>query len=380
MYEKPLDYFRDDLPVLIMDATYKTNKYEYDLLNGCTLTCARSVLPIFGALLISEDKESCAWVLRSLSKILNALPDVIFVDRGAGMLAALDAVPEWQRIPRFYCIWHIISRNVPDNRQHLLDAGNDALSKAKHLFSDASRAETEDRFVAIFDAIKTLYKRDTTTADGKLVRHYVKTESKIERNGTVDACFAHLLLLSVRLQAVKWLDELFDARRHWCVAFAVNFTVGVVSTQAGETLNKMIKDAISANATFSRSLASIAKVIDSAVRTARHALSEHVLSLSFRLRGTLGQLPCNNKLDDGARKLLITFTNQNVLTVGRVMLQKKLEEIYKEEVKKRERGKRKGKEREEKGSQAETEIYTHIHIHRERERGRERKREKEREM
>jgi len=110
--------------VLIMNCTYKTNKYKMPLLTICEVTSLGSTFIVGFAFLKKEIKNYYDWVLYHLIKLYGnlglSLPRVIASDRDLALMEAIDG-----RLPRrpgahgegtshVLCLWHL-HRNVAKN-------------------------------------------------------------------------------------------------------------------------------------------------------------------------------------------------------------------------------------------------------------------------
>jgi hypothetical protein len=95
--------------VLILDATYKTNRFNLPLINICTMTATNETLLIGQAFITHEEIGDYEWVLQFYKKLCDQqvipYPKTIISDKAGGMLGAVPLV-----FPEAYhmlCIWHI---------------------------------------------------------------------------------------------------------------------------------------------------------------------------------------------------------------------------------------------------------------------------------
>jgi len=90
--------------VLIMDCTYKTNKYKMPLLTICGVTSLGTTFIVGFAFLDKETKNHYDWVLYHLVHLYGSLglppPRVIATDRDLALMEAIDG-----RLPRRAGVW-----------------------------------------------------------------------------------------------------------------------------------------------------------------------------------------------------------------------------------------------------------------------------------
>ena len=121
--------------LLLMDCTYKTNRFKLPLLNIAGITCTNRTFFGCFSLLSSETEQSYRWALHQVSEIYGDQQrlTVIVTDRERALLTAIGNVfPDARNL---LCIWHI-NKNV--------------LAKCKPLFSDGARF---DAFMASWNAV-----------------------------------------------------------------------------------------------------------------------------------------------------------------------------------------------------------------------------------
>jgi len=110
--------------VLIMDCTYKTNRYRMPLLTICGVTSLGTTFIVGFAFVHKETKEYYDWILYYLVQLYESLglpfPRVIATDRDLALMEAIDG--RFPRRPTAYgegtrhvlCLWHL-HRNVAKN-------------------------------------------------------------------------------------------------------------------------------------------------------------------------------------------------------------------------------------------------------------------------
>lgn len=128
-----LDLLRSFPKVLIMDYTYKTNRYRLPLLEIVGVTSTDMSFSVAFAYLQFERIDNYVWVLTTLRSLLDdiAIPEVIVTDRELALMNAIDRVFSTSR--HLLCRWHI-SRNV--------------LAKCKKMFKSK---EEWDKFISLWN-------------------------------------------------------------------------------------------------------------------------------------------------------------------------------------------------------------------------------------
>jgi hypothetical protein len=103
-----LDYLRTYPELLLLDCTYKTNKYGMPLLDMIGVDAAQRSFCIAFAFLSGETEEDYTWALERLRSLYEqcsaALPSVILTDR---CLAAINAASTlFPSAATLLCLWH----------------------------------------------------------------------------------------------------------------------------------------------------------------------------------------------------------------------------------------------------------------------------------
>ncbi|KJZ68365.1 hypothetical protein HIM_12244 [Hirsutella minnesotensis 3608] len=99
-------YLQCNPDVLLLDCTYKTNKYEMPLLDMVGVdSCQRSFCIAF-AFLSGESEEDYSWALQHLRSLYDVdLPSVVLTDR---CIAAMNAAAIWFSTAKaLLCLWHV---------------------------------------------------------------------------------------------------------------------------------------------------------------------------------------------------------------------------------------------------------------------------------
>ena len=106
-----LDLLRTFPQVLIMDCTYKTNRYQMPLLEIVWVTSTENTFSIY-IIHIQNEREDCySWALCILRKVIGngVLPSIIVTDREMTLMNAISIV--FPGAKHLLCRWHI-NRNI----------------------------------------------------------------------------------------------------------------------------------------------------------------------------------------------------------------------------------------------------------------------------
>lgn len=108
--------------VLIMDSTYKMNRYHLPLFEIMGVTSTNLTFSIAFIYLQSEREENYTWALQILRNLLDVyciMPDVIVTDRKLSLMNAIYAV--FPTSMHLLCRWHI-SKNVLSKCKNMFDS------------------------------------------------------------------------------------------------------------------------------------------------------------------------------------------------------------------------------------------------------------------
>ena len=110
VHPKSLNLVRCFPHVLLMDCTYKTNKFKVPLLSIIRITATYSSFFVAFAFLQTETQESYQWVLEELRRTCTDIsPSAIVTDRELALINELEvSFPESKHV---LCRWHI-SNNI----------------------------------------------------------------------------------------------------------------------------------------------------------------------------------------------------------------------------------------------------------------------------
>ena len=108
-HKQSLELLRKHAEVLVMDSTYKTNRFRLPLFNICRSTFSNTTFSVASAFLSSEDTESFKWVLARLQGVYQTLelppPTTFVTDADSKLIAAIRSLhPNSNHL---LCIWHV---------------------------------------------------------------------------------------------------------------------------------------------------------------------------------------------------------------------------------------------------------------------------------
>ena len=89
-----LDLLRTFPHVLVMDSTYKTNRYRMPLLEIVGVTSTEMTFSVASVYLMKEKADNYTWALNILRSVMDAkfLPSVIVTDRELALINAIGIV------------------------------------------------------------------------------------------------------------------------------------------------------------------------------------------------------------------------------------------------------------------------------------------------
>ncbi|WP_375449254.1 transposase [uncultured Nostoc sp.] len=95
--------------ILIMDCTYKSNKYHLPLLSVVGTTCLNTTFYAAFGFLLQERTKDFTWFLGIFQTLYRRLdledPKVIVIDRDAALMAAIREI--FPYTTNLLCLWHI---------------------------------------------------------------------------------------------------------------------------------------------------------------------------------------------------------------------------------------------------------------------------------
>lgn len=110
---RSIDYLNQHPDILLLDCTYKTNKFDMPLVDVLGVDNMGKSFSVAFAFLDSEIEENYLAVVRKISSLYKEglFPSIIGTDCELALLRAIDLTFPAIRTKRFLCFWHI-SKNV----------------------------------------------------------------------------------------------------------------------------------------------------------------------------------------------------------------------------------------------------------------------------
>jgi hypothetical protein len=110
-HPKRIEIFARFPEILLLNCTYKTNRYKMPLFDIIGTTCLNEVFYIEVCFMAKEEEEDYAWALEELRQLMleNIKPKVIGTDRDLALINAIKRV--FLESKQIFCFWHI-EKNV----------------------------------------------------------------------------------------------------------------------------------------------------------------------------------------------------------------------------------------------------------------------------
>lgn len=109
IHPKSLEFYKKSPFVLLMDSTYKTNRFNMPLLNICAVTGNNMVVQVGLVFMSGEKKPDYKWAMSQWREVMeeNQIPEptAVTTDRETALIAALDELFPYSN--HFLCRWHV---------------------------------------------------------------------------------------------------------------------------------------------------------------------------------------------------------------------------------------------------------------------------------
>jgi hypothetical protein len=109
-HDEAIAIYRDNYDVILMDCTYRTNRFNMPLLNIVGVTGMNTTIHIAQVFLIGEEEPDYRWALQQLWNLQLRKgiphPQVFFTDRDLALLNAIEHI--FPSTPALLCLWHIM--------------------------------------------------------------------------------------------------------------------------------------------------------------------------------------------------------------------------------------------------------------------------------
>lgn len=148
--------------ILIMDCTYKSNKYRLPLLNVVGTTSLNTTFYAAFGFLLQERTEDFVWFLRILRNLYARLdvedPKVIVTDRDAALMSAIREV--FPKTTNLLCLWHI-NKSVQAEWKpvfHNSEDPNEEYGKFYEKWGSVVYAKTQEAYDSAWKELSERYK------------------------------------------------------------------------------------------------------------------------------------------------------------------------------------------------------------------------------
>jgi hypothetical protein len=135
--------------MLLLDCTYKSNRFKLLLLNVVGSTCLNTTFHVAFAFLSKEDEEAYTWALTQLKELFinPTMLKVVMTDRDLGLIAAVRTV--FPGAKRMLCTWHVEKNVQTETAVHIKDQqlAKTFLAEWTSLIYAPSRIEYETKWM-----------------------------------------------------------------------------------------------------------------------------------------------------------------------------------------------------------------------------------------
>lgn len=122
-----LDRFKLHHDVLIVDATYKTNKYNMPLVHVCGITASAQTYHLAFCFVQGETTSDYLWIMERIRQLydgINTLPLLIVTDQDQVLINACAHRSTFLTVRRISCLWHV-KQNVKTRLHQVLRVEKD---------------------------------------------------------------------------------------------------------------------------------------------------------------------------------------------------------------------------------------------------------------
>jgi hypothetical protein len=271
------DYFkyRD---VVLMDSTYKTNKYAFPVVVISGMNRERKIIIFAIAIINNETTDTYSWLLQNFIQLMdNRHPHLIVTDQDLAMTAALETISPQSR--HFICQWHN-ERNFTKHFAFLSVKNPELRRKLMSLQS----IEDRDKFNQII-------------ADAK-----------------------SYLALNKLNNTLRYIHRINEIREKWAVAYQpLIFNAGVLTTSQSESINSFIKKHLNSISEFS--------AIFEFLNEWERSLSSRILQ-GFSTKNPLSKHPIIEKLLQIYTPRIIDFHQEQIALSLRYKIELREGNIY----------------------------------------------------
>jgi hypothetical protein len=144
--------------VVLLDCTYKTNRFRMPLLNICAVTGNRKTIQVALCFLSGEKGPDYDWAIEKFEEVMNSHeipePDTWVTDRELALMNTLDYIfPDSDHL---LCTWHVNMNILANCRKHypadLRDPSKKTLSNPQGYILDPKWTEFLKDWAALVDS------------------------------------------------------------------------------------------------------------------------------------------------------------------------------------------------------------------------------------
>jgi len=115
-----IEVFKENYDIILLDCTYKTNRFGMPLLNIVGVSSTNATVHIAQAFIKTEQQPDYEWAIQQLLLMMteNCIPSpqVVFSDADLALNNALER--ELPSVPHLLCLWHVIKNVETHARTH----------------------------------------------------------------------------------------------------------------------------------------------------------------------------------------------------------------------------------------------------------------------
>jgi hypothetical protein len=117
-----ISLLRDNPDILLLDSTYKTNRFKMPLLSMCGTTLVRKSFQVAAVFMIKEKEGDYAWAMEQFNQLLETEgirpPKCITTDRELALMNSLNNHRVFRGIAHILCHWHINMNVLSNTKKH----------------------------------------------------------------------------------------------------------------------------------------------------------------------------------------------------------------------------------------------------------------------
>jgi hypothetical protein len=168
-HPKSVDLLTKYLDVLLLDCTYRTNKFKMPLLNVVGTTCLNSNFHAAFCFLAKEEEGDYIWAMQQLKELFTPAMHLrsVVTDREMALINVCQQV--FPTTTRLFCVWHV-EKNVLTHVSTEFEEG-EARTAFMRAWTDVMHVPTKELYKEQWNALQDKY---NTIASG-LVQYILDT-------------------------------------------------------------------------------------------------------------------------------------------------------------------------------------------------------------